>query len=34
MGAEDIVVARKIFDEAVSKDIGTWLTLWERPFWV
>lgn len=34
MGIEDLIVAKKIYDTALKKGIGTELVLWERPVWV
>ena len=34
MGIEDIIVAKEIYDRSRSMGIGTWLTLWDEPYWV
>ncbi len=34
MGAEDIIVGRRIYEEARIRGIGTWLTLWNNPVWI
>jgi ornithine cyclodeaminase len=34
MGAEDVAVARKVYERALEKNAGTRLTLWNEPRWV
>jgi ornithine cyclodeaminase len=34
MAIEDVTVAKRIYDTAVKKKIGTTLELWEKPLWV
>jgi len=34
MGAEDVAVAKRVYDEAISKGLGVYLTLWNEPLWI
>lgn len=34
MGIEDVIVAKEIYDRSKSRGIGTWLTLWDEPYWI
>lgn len=33
-GGEDVAVAKKIYDRALEKGLGTYLILWDEPFWI
>ncbi|MBO4992190.1 MAG: ornithine cyclodeaminase, partial [Firmicutes bacterium] len=34
MGMQDIIVANKLYENALAKGLGTKLTYWENPLWV